>query len=70
MVLFLIIKELESQIKMILKNVFATNHVGAKNSDLNLRYTGCAALDLLMWARKIRWFFKIKLIFGMLRLEQ
>ena len=26
--------------------LFATNHLGAKNSDLNLRYSGCAALDL------------------------
>ena len=26
--------------------LFATNHDGAKNSFLNLRYTGCAALDL------------------------
>ena len=26
--------------------LFATNHLGAKKSDLNLRYTGCAALDL------------------------
>ena len=26
--------------------LFATNHEGAKFSDLNLRYTGCAALDL------------------------
>ena len=26
--------------------LFATNHEGAKNSSLNLRYTGCAALDL------------------------
>ena len=26
--------------------LFATNHLGAKFSDLNLRYTGCAALDL------------------------
>ena len=26
--------------------LFTTNHLGAKNSDLNLRYTGCAALDL------------------------
>ena len=26
--------------------LFATNHPGAKHSDLNLRYTGCAALDL------------------------
>ena len=26
--------------------LFATNHLGAKYSDLNLRYTGCAALDL------------------------
>jgi len=26
--------------------LFATNHLGAKHSELNLRYTGCAALDL------------------------
>ena len=26
--------------------LFATNHLGAKFSELNLRYTGCAALDL------------------------
>jgi len=26
--------------------LFATNHEGAKYSELNLRYTGCAALDL------------------------
>ena len=26
--------------------LFATNHLGAKYSELNLRYTGCAALDL------------------------
>ena len=26
--------------------LFATNHEGSKFSDLNLRYTGCAALDL------------------------
>jgi len=26
--------------------LFATNHFGAKYSDLNLRYSGCAALDL------------------------
>ena len=26
--------------------LFATNHLGAKHSDLNLRYSGCAALDL------------------------
>tara|TARA_B100001250_G_C19786392_1_gene784381 strand:- start:879 stop:1619 length:741 start_codon:yes stop_codon:yes gene_type:complete len=26
--------------------LFATNHDGAKISDLNLRYTGCAALDM------------------------
>ena len=26
--------------------LFATNHKGVKNSDLNLRYTGCASLDL------------------------
>ena len=26
--------------------LFATNHNGTKNSNLNLRYTGCAALDL------------------------
>ena len=26
--------------------LFATDHLGAKYSDLNLRYTGCAALDL------------------------
>ena len=26
--------------------LFATNHTGAKNSNLNLRYTGCASLDL------------------------
>lgn len=26
--------------------LFATNHLGAKYSDLNLRYSGCAALDL------------------------
>ena len=26
--------------------LFATNHSGSKKSDLNLRYTGCAALDL------------------------
>tara|TARA_B100001250_G_scaffold401657_1_gene413799 strand:- start:63 stop:803 length:741 start_codon:yes stop_codon:yes gene_type:complete len=26
--------------------LFATNHLGAKYSDLNLRYTGCAALDM------------------------
>ena len=26
--------------------LFATNHQGAINSNLNLRYTGCAALDL------------------------
>tara|TARA_B100001123_G_scaffold447559_1_gene605493 strand:- start:1044 stop:1754 length:711 start_codon:yes stop_codon:yes gene_type:complete len=26
--------------------LFATNHLGAKHSDLNLRYSGCTALDL------------------------
>ena len=26
--------------------LFATNHVGTKFTDLNVRYTGCAALDL------------------------
>ena len=26
--------------------LFATNHTGPKNSNLNLRYTGCASLDL------------------------
>ena len=26
--------------------LFATNHEGTKFSELNLRYTGCAALDL------------------------
>ena len=26
--------------------LFATNHLGTKYSDLNVRYTGCAALDL------------------------
>ncbi len=42
--------------------LFATNHVGAKNSDLNLRYTGCAALDLAyVGAGRLDGFFQNKI---------
>ena len=39
--------------------LFSTNHIGAKKSDLNLRYTGCAALDLAyVGAGKLDGFFQ------------
>ena len=42
--------------------LFATNHVGAKKSDLNLRYTGCAALDLAyVGAGRLDGFFQNKI---------
>jgi len=42
--------------------LFATNHVGAKNSDLNLRYTGCASLDLAyVGAGRLDGFFQNKI---------
>jgi len=42
--------------------LFATNHLGAKKSDLNLRYTGCAALDLAyVGAGRLDGFFQNKI---------
>tara|TARA_B100000965_G_C19529082_1_gene730234 strand:+ start:467 stop:1177 length:711 start_codon:yes stop_codon:yes gene_type:complete len=42
--------------------LFATNHIGAKKSELNLRYTGCAALDLAyVGAGRLDGFFQNKI---------
>ncbi len=42
--------------------LFATNHLGAKKSELNLRYTGCAALDLAyVGAGRLDGFFQNKI---------
>ena len=42
--------------------LFATNHSGSKKSDLNLRYTGCAALDLAyVGAGRLDGFFQNKI---------
>ena len=42
--------------------LFATNHLGAKYSDLSLRYTGCAALDLAyIGAGRLDGFFQNKI---------
>ena len=61
--LFITIKELEFQKKNELEEcLFATNHQGAKFSELNLRYTGCAALDLAyVGAGRLDGFFQRKL---------
>ena len=46
--------------------LFSSNHEGAKFSDLNMRCSGCAALDLAYVASgRLDGFFHNKLIFGM-----
>jgi len=51
--------------------LFSSNHEGVKFSNLNMRYSGCAALDLAYVASgRLDGFFITILTFGMLLLEK
>ena len=72
MVLFLIITELEFQKINLDECLFASNGEGIKSvyPKLNLRNTGCAALDLVYVAcGRLMVTFTMKLIYGMWLLE-